>query len=88
MPQADRLLEQHTLRPQLSMSLVLDGRDVPLVPDFESQDVENPEPQVMLLSSGEVTPFTIEMRRADIDGRFELTAELDGKLSVVQEGFN
>jgi general secretion pathway protein H len=87
-PQTDRLLEQHMLRPLLGMSLVLDGRDVPLDPDFESQDVENPEPQVMLLSSGEVTPFTIEMQRADLEGRFELTAELDGKLSVVQKEYD
>jgi general secretion pathway protein H len=87
-PQGDDLLEPYALRPQLSMALVLDGREVPLVPDFESQDVENPEPQVMLLSSGEVTPFTIEMRREGIEGRFELTAELDGKVNVVQEDFN
>jgi hypothetical protein len=72
----------------LSMALELDGREVPLITDFESQDVENPEPQVMLLSSGEVTPFTVEMTRADIQGRFELTVALDGKVDVVQEGFN
>lgn len=87
-PPADRLLEQHTLRPQLSLALVLDGREVPLPPDFESQDIENAEPQIMLLSSGEVTPFTIEMTRAGIDGRFELTAALDGTVAVVQEGFD
>ncbi len=86
-PLADRLLEPHSLRPQLAMSLVLDGRNVPLLPDFESQDVENPEPQVMLLSSGEVTPFTLEMERAGIPGRFELTAKLDGELTVSQQGF-
>ena len=86
-PQTDRLLEQHTLRPQLGLALVLDGRNVPLDLDFESQDVENPEPQVMLLSSGEVTPFTIEIERAGIEGRFELTAELDGKLSVVSKEY-
>jgi general secretion pathway protein H len=87
-PQADRLLETHALRPLLSMSLVLDGREVALVPDFESQDVENPAPQVMLLSSGEVTPFTVEMRRDGIEGRYELTAELNGDIRVTQEGFN
>jgi len=90
MPQADRLLEPHALRPLLSMTLVLDGREAQLEPDFESQDedVEDPAPQVMLLSSGEVTPFTLEMRRDGIDGRFELTAELDGDVQVTQEGFN
>ena len=87
-PQADRLLEPHTLRPLLSMALELDGRDVPLEPDFESQDIENPEPQVMVLSSGEITPFTLEMSRVGVEGRFELTAELNGDVEVRQEGFN
>lgn len=88
LPPGDRLLEPHTLRPQLELTLQLDGRDVPLEQDFESQDIENAEPQVMLLSTGEVTPFTIEVARRGIAGRFELTAELDGTVNVVQEGYN
>jgi general secretion pathway protein H len=90
MPQADRLLEPHALRPLLSMTLLLDGREAQLERDFESQDqsTEDPAPQVMLLSSGEVTPFTVEMRRDGIDGRFELTAELNGDVQVTQQGFN
>lgn len=87
-PQTDRLLAPYALRPQLEMALVLDGRQVPLERDFESQDIENPEPQIMLLASGEVTPFTIEMSREGIDGRFELAVELDGKVSVVEEDFD
>ncbi len=67
---------------------MLDGRTVPLARDFESRDVENPEPQIMLLSSGEVTPFTIEMQRAGADGLFELTAELDGDVTVVEKNFD
>jgi general secretion pathway protein H len=88
LPPGDRLLQQHELRPLLSMDLLLDGRIVPLPRDFESQDVENPEPQVMLLSSGEVTPFVVEMRRSGSDGRFELTAEIDGDVSVAQKNFD
>jgi general secretion pathway protein H len=88
LPQGDRLLEARPLPPLLSMTLLLDGREVPLDPDFESQDIENAEPQIMLLSSGEVTPFTIEMRRAGNAGRFELTAELDGDVSVAQKEFD
>ena len=86
--QGDRLLQPHQLRPLLSMVLVLDGREVQLDPDFESQDLENAEPQVMLLSSGEVTPFEIEMAREGVDGRFDLEVALDGKVTVAQEGFN
>src|SRR5262245_5170749 len=87
-PQGDDLLEPHTLRPLLSMVLLLDGREVPLEPDFESQDIENPEPQVMLLSSGEVTPFQLEMSRDDIRGRFEIETALDGKVTVSQKEFD
>jgi general secretion pathway protein H len=86
-PPADRLLEQRSLGPELSLALVLDGREVPLEPNFDAQDVESAEPQIMLLSSGEVTPFKIEMQRADREGRFGLTAELDGKLTLTQENF-
>ena len=86
-PPADRLLEPHALRPLLSMTLMLDGREVPLDRDFESQDVENAEPQVMLLSSGEVTPFAIEMSRYGIEGRFEMNVALDGKIDIVQRDF-
>jgi len=86
-PPIDRLLEPHALRPLLSVALMLDGREVPLERDFESQDIENPEPQVMLLSSGEVTPFEIEMSRDGVRGRFELSVALDGKVDVAQEDF-
>ena len=87
-PPTDRLLEEHALEAQLMLSLVLDGRNVPLTRDFDSQEVENPEPQIMLLSSGEVTPFTVGVERDGIDGRFELTAALDGELTLVEKGFN
>ena len=70
------------------MALVLDGREVALEPDFESQDVDNAEPQVMLLASGEVTPFTLEMSREGLAGRFELTAELNGELTLTEEDFD
>ena len=84
----DKLLAEHTLRAPLNMVLVMDGREAVLKPDFAGQDVENPEPQVMILSSGEVTPFEAEMYRDRGRGHFTLTAELNGKLSVTQEGFD
>jgi hypothetical protein len=42
----------------------------------------------MLLSSGEVTPFKLEISREGRGGRFELTGELDGTLKVSEEGFD
>jgi general secretion pathway protein H len=87
-PTNDQLLRERSLREPLNLALVLDGREVALTRDFESQDVENPEPQVMILSSGEVTPFELEMFRDRMVGRFTLTAELDGTLSLSEDGFD
>ncbi len=84
----DPVLKQHAFPPQLSLELVLDGRPVRLVPNFDSQDVENPEPQVMVLSSGELTPFELSIYRDRQGGHFVLNAELDGTLEVSQEGFD
>jgi general secretion pathway protein H len=87
-PQTDQLLRPYALNPQLAVQLVLDGREVPLERDFESRDVENPEPQVMLLASGEVTPFTVEMTREGAEGRFTLDVALDGKIARAEEDFD
>jgi hypothetical protein len=70
------------------MDLVLDGRDVELKRDFKGMNLEKPEPQVMLLSSGEVTPFRLDVSRDGFPGRFELTGELDGTLKVNEAGFD
>ena len=86
--QGDKLLADHSLRPLLGMALVLDGREVTLPRDFEAQDVDNPEPQVMLLSSGEITPFTLEMSREGVIGRFKLEAEINGDTTVSKEDFD
>jgi general secretion pathway protein H len=87
-PSNDKLLQVHELHPQLTMALALDGRDVALKRDFEDMDLEKPQPQVMLLSSGEMTPFKLEMSREGNAGTFALTGELDGTLKVSEEGFD
>ena len=87
-PVADDLLEQHAFDPQLALRLFLDGREVRLLRDFEALDVEDLTPHVMLLSSGEVTPFTMELTRYGNEGRFELTAALDGTVTVAEENFD
>jgi general secretion pathway protein H len=87
-PLDDRLLQIHDLRPQLTMSLLLDGREVELKRDFKNVDLDKPEPQIMLLSSGEGTPFELEIAREGRPGRFELTGDLDGKVTISEAGFD
>jgi len=84
----DRLLDEHALRKQLELGLVLDGKDVKLEKKFETIDREkDPTPQVMILSSGELTPFVLDVSRDGTNGRYALTGELDGKLALAEEGY-
>jgi general secretion pathway protein H len=84
----DRLLEEHAVRNQLELGLALDGKDVRLEKKFETIDREkDPEPQVMILSSGELTPFVLDVSRNGTNGRYALTGELDGKLAVAEQGY-
>jgi general secretion pathway protein H len=86
-PGNDHLLQPHALPAALRLDLVLEDRNVSLQPDFQAQASEAPEPQIVLLSSGELTPFEVELYRPPRDGRYILTAELTGKLEVKQDGF-
>jgi general secretion pathway protein H len=88
-PADDRLLREHSLPKPFELAVALDDRELQLLRDFESQEIENPEPQVMILSSGEITPFEIDLYRDRADGaHFTLTGELDGKLEVSKEGYD
>jgi hypothetical protein len=71
----------------LRLTLTLENRELVLPPDFETQDKDAPEPQVVLLASGELTPFELSIERPPRSGRFILTAELDGKFETRQDGF-
>jgi general secretion pathway protein H len=85
----DRLLREHAVAQPLELVLALDDREVELDRDFESQDDEKPEPQIMILSSGELTPFELDFYRdRGAGGHFTLTGELDGTLEISQVGYD
>jgi general secretion pathway protein H len=84
----DRLLVDHELARQLNLVLALDGREVQLDRDFDTKETKNPEPQVFILSSGELTPFALSIYR-DRDERYvSLSGEQDGTLTVAEHGFD
>ena len=87
-PTDDRLLKEHTLREPLNLSLTLEDRALVLDPDFDAKEPEDLEPQIMILSSGELTPFEAAVYRNFADGRFTLTAELNGTLEISEDGFD
>lgn len=86
-PTDDRFLAARELE-GLSLDLRLEDRDITLSADFEEEMLEDPEPQVVLLASGEMTPFETAIFRGLDGGRYLLSAELNGALEVSTETAN
>jgi general secretion pathway protein H len=91
----DRLLRERALPKPLEFGLLLDGREVELARDFKSIDRESmakkegPAPQIMILSSGELTPFELDLYRdRAFGGHFTLKGELDGTLEIAKAGYD
>jgi general secretion pathway protein H len=82
----DRLLRPRDLPPGLRFRLRLDGRDVVLRPP---PDRKKPRPpQILMLSSGDLTAFELRLQREDSDHEAFIEGKLDGELAVreVDEG--
>ncbi len=87
-PIDDRFLRERLLQEPLSLGLRLEDRDITLDREFDPESLEAPEPQVVLLASGEMTPFEAAFYRDLNGGRILLSAALDGTLDVSELGFD
>ncbi|MGB5440347.1 MAG: type II secretion system minor pseudopilin GspH [Gammaproteobacteria bacterium] len=82
-PQDDVLLKSHTLPAGIELRLEVEG-ELPLLGarDAEEEDEDDSlVPQVYILSSGEMTPFTLSLYAALSEARYYLTASLLGELA-------
>jgi general secretion pathway protein H len=89
-PPNDRLFVDYTLPQQQQLELWLEDRALELDPEFDETPEEDatPEPQLLVLSTGEITPFELDFYLDPNGGRLRLTGELDGQLSVARDGFD
>lgn len=82
----DRLLAPHALGDDVELALLVEDRDLRLERDPErdedSETIDTPEPQVMILSSGEVTPFEAVVSRESDRASYRLVGELDGSIEI------
>lgn len=85
-PGDQEILKPYQLNEKIGMELNLDGRDVVLEP--RDDDIEEPQPQIMVLSGGEITPFEIRFYRDLTGGRFIVTGEISGKLELTSRDFD
>jgi general secretion pathway protein H len=83
-PTDDRFLAARELE-GLMLDLRLEDRDISLSVDFDEEMLDEPEPQVVLLASGEMTPFEAAIFRDFGGAQYRLSAELNGALEVSTE---
>ena len=87
-PAGDYLLREHRFAEPLELILIMEERQVALASELEPAPLERPVPQVLLLASGEMTPFEAQFYRDPAGGRYVLTGTLDGALEVTSHGFD
>jgi len=86
-PADDDLLSEHDLGAPLALDLVVEDREIVLDSEFNPKDDADPKPQVLILASGEMTPFEARISRSPTGGRYVLTAGVDGSMEVSSDGF-
>ena len=62
----------------LRIQLSVEGRPVPT----ESKDSETLTPQVLLLSSGEASPFVLDLQAPGVKSFYRLEGDLFGRLKL------
>lgn len=87
-PVGDGFLREHRLTEPLAMTLFLEDREVVLDSEYEPEFGQQPQPQVVLLASGEITPFEARLFRDPAGGRYLLEGTLDGSLEVTRSDFD
>lgn len=90
----DEILRERTLADDLRLDLTLESRDIRLFEaiegDRQPRDPDDgpdpgPTPHVLLLSSGDTTPFELTLSRDFDDARAELTGDFMGRVELVTE---
>jgi len=89
-PPNDRLFVDYSLPQEQQLELRIEDRDLDLDRAFQETAAEEdaPEPQLLVLSTGEITPFELELYRDPNGGRLQLTGELNGTMTVARNGFD
>ncbi len=81
--QEDPLLRERTLPEGLEAGLLLESRPVKLVQRVAPTEREQPQPQVVLMASGDVVPFEVRLERAGTQEIRAVVGQADGKLEIL-----
>jgi general secretion pathway protein H len=78
--EGDHLLQARSLPADIEIRLEVDG-DSPGLATTDDEDEEALTPQVYILSSGEMTPFSATLQSPQSDTRYHLSASLLGEVT-------
>jgi len=89
-PEDDDILRERELPEGIFLELYLEGHEFEFDKDDEAATSEIDEvsatgPRVYMLSSGEVSPFEVELRHEDGEVRFVVKAGITGKVEIEQQ---
>jgi len=80
-PEGDRLLQARSLPADIEIRLEVNGDTPGLTDTSEEDEEETLTPQVYILSSGEMTPFSAVLQSPQSKTRYHLTASLLGEVT-------
>ncbi len=84
-PEADQLLATYGLDGELGLTLSIEDREVELGASVSAEGLDVPQPQILILSTGEMTPFDATLyREAEGAGRV-VSAGFDGTLEILDD---
>lgn len=87
-PIGDNFLSEYKLQEPISMELFLEDQEVVLETEFNQEIIADPEPQVIIYGSGELTPFKTIFSRGSNNESFTITAEINGTLVISEQGYD
>ncbi|WP_440996150.1 type II secretion system minor pseudopilin GspH [Arhodomonas sp. SL1] len=80
--EGDRALGETRMPGNLRLTVSADGRTARAPGDDGDDADKDPAPSLVFYPSGEVTPFTLELRNTGTDRRWSLEGFADGRLSL------
>lgn len=89
-PPNERIFVDRALPEPMVLELELEERSAELEREFDAEIDEDtgPEPQILVLSTGEITPFDLGLYRDFNGGRYRLEAQIDGEIQITSVGFD
>jgi len=79
----DPLLRERAFPDGLEAALWLESRPVKLQPRVAPTERDRPQPQVLLLASGDLVPFEVRLERAGTQEIRAIIGSVDGKLQIL-----